>query len=89
MVSLGSRESLPLSRRGSTRLDPLETTPKVRADSEDFLVEMVVGLIARMQDRFEGSILQSHYSVDSQEADAQRSHFKEVKANIETCCKRR
>lgn len=43
MVSLGSRESLPLSRRGSTRLDPLETTPKVRADSEDFLVEMVVG----------------------------------------------
>lgn len=49
----------------------------------------IIGLIARMQDRFEGSILQSHYSVDGQEADAQRSHFKEVKANIETCCKRR
>eukprot|EP00435_Cladocopium_sp_Y103_P005262 s4201_g1.t1 len=44
MVSLGSRESLPLSRRGSrSRLDPLETTPKVRANSEEFLVEMVVG----------------------------------------------
>lgn len=49
----------------------------------------IIGLIARMQDRFEGSILQSHYSGDGQEADAQRLHFKEVKANIETYCKRR
>lgn len=46
----------------------------------------IIGLIARMQDRFEGSILQSHYSVDGQEADAQRAHFKEVKANIDSYC---
>ncbi|CAK9051659.1 unnamed protein product [Durusdinium trenchii] len=33
-----SSESLPLSRRSSrgVQLDPLETTPKVRATSEDF-----------------------------------------------------
>ena len=46
----------------------------------------IIGLIARMQDRFEGSILESHYSVDGKEADAQRLHFNSVKANIERYC---
>ncbi|CAK9036771.1 unnamed protein product, partial [Durusdinium trenchii] len=47
----------------------------------------IIGLIARMQDRYEGSILQAHYSVDSKEAVAQRLHFKEIKANIESYCR--
>lgn len=42
VVWSGTRGELPLSRRGSgSKLEPLETTPKVRANSEDLTAELV------------------------------------------------
>ncbi|CAJ1408952.1 unnamed protein product [Effrenium voratum] len=49
----------------------------------------IIGLIASMQSRFEGSVLEAHYRGDTKEAEAQRRQFLEVKAHLDSFCSQR